>query len=272
MKTSARFVALALIACSSHPDSVSFTDPPQPSAAGSGAVAGSSASAGGAGNSDGEGAGAPAEPQGGSLVAPGGDAGAAAGATDAGAGVGGEPTIEPAVCGNGKLEPGEQCDDGGAEGKDGCDANCRVRCEDFGAKASADFHCYAGYDEADFEGARAACAARGAHLVTIESESENELVRGLVRSSKWIGAFEDVPISSDQAGVHRWVTGAEVSYQKWGSGQPDRASSRCSRGGLLGNASRCYEHCVFMQSDGTWADARCDEVDGYVCEWEPQGS
>ena len=32
--------------------------------------------------------------------------------------------IADAVCGNGALERGEQCDDGNADGGDGCDANC----------------------------------------------------------------------------------------------------------------------------------------------------
>ena len=35
-------------------------------------------------------------------------------------------TIEPdsAVCGNGIVDPGEQCDDGNSESEDGCSANC----------------------------------------------------------------------------------------------------------------------------------------------------
>ena len=29
------------------------------------------------------------------------------------------------------------------------------------------------------------------------------------------------------------------------------------------------EHCVSLMGDGTWTDHRCDEPDGYVCEWDP---
>src|SRR5213075_2532769 len=32
----------------------------------------------------------------------------------------------PVVCGNGKMEPGEVCDDGNARDGDGCSSGCRV--------------------------------------------------------------------------------------------------------------------------------------------------
>jgi cysteine-rich repeat protein len=32
-------------------------------------------------------------------------------------------------CGNGELDPGEECDDGNVAGGDGCDAHCRIECE-----------------------------------------------------------------------------------------------------------------------------------------------
>jgi cysteine-rich repeat protein len=175
------------------------------------------------------------------------------------------------VCGNGKLELGEQCDDAGHGGRDGCSSECHVVCSDFGTnvEASPDHHCYAGYDEADFETAQADCEERGAHLVSIGSSAENEIVRELVDSSKFIGAFENVGLSSGAAGTYEWTTGEAFGYQNWGDEQPDRAGARCDQGS---KNSRCYEHCAFMLGDGTWADQRCDLSDGYVCEWEPAGS
>ena len=192
---------------------------------------------------------------------------------DAAAGAGAQPgtTPEPPVCGNGKLEAGEECDDAKHEGKDGCSAACQVVCSDFGeaVEASADHHCYAGYDEATFEGAQAACVKLGAHLVTIGSAAENELVSGFVRSSKFIGAFEDVGLMSEGAGQYTWITGEALSYENWSSQQPDSAGERCTS---YSSNPRCFEHCGFMQGDGTWADQRCDLSDGYVCEWEPAGA
>jgi cysteine-rich repeat protein len=174
------------------------------------------------------------------------------------------------VCGNGKREGDEQCDDAGHDGQDGCDAQCQVVCSDFDddAEASADHHCYAGYDQADFEGAQKACQERGAHLVTISSAAENELVDGFVNNSKFIGTFEDVELTSESHGTYQWITGETMAFQNWSGGQPDRAGARCNE---FANNARCYEHCAFMLGNGTWADQRCDLVDGYVCEWEPAG-
>jgi cysteine-rich repeat protein len=189
------------------------------------------------------------------------------------AGAGSAPVTppDPPVCGNGKLEVGEECDDARREGKDGCSAACKVVCADFGedVEASADHHCYAGYDEATFERAQAACEELGAHLVTIGSAAENDLVRGFVSTSKFIGAFEDVELTSEEAAEYEWITGEALSYENWDSQQPDRTGERCA---TYSNNARCFEHCAAMQGDGTWADQRCDVADGYVCEWEPAGA
>jgi cysteine-rich repeat protein len=188
-------------------------------------------------------------------------------------GVGGsgepEPPVEP-VCGNGVLEAGEQCDDSGHTGQDGCDAACKVVCSHFGsdALASEDHHCYSGYDAADFEGAQADCVERGAHLATISSAAENKIVRSLVNNSKWLGGFEDVGASTKGTGNYAWLSGEPFTYTNWGQGEPDQARVRCQSSSNL----NCYEHCVSMLGDGTWADAGCDISDGYVCEWEPAGS
>lgn len=39
------------------------------------------------------------------------------------------PTATPIVCGNGLVEPGEQCDDGNALDGDGCDSDCQLSAE-----------------------------------------------------------------------------------------------------------------------------------------------
>jgi cysteine-rich repeat protein len=200
-----------------------------------------------------------------------------AGASD-GAGGSGEPPNPPEpVCGNGILEAGEQCDDAGHTGQDGCDADCKVVCSQFGAGAteSEDHHCYNGYDSADFEGSQAACLKRGGHLVTISSADENDLVRGLVNNSKWIGGREDVPEMSEGTGAYSWVTNEPFTFTNWAAGEPDQAKVRCTLtgpGGIGGPAQNCYEHCVSMDGQGLWSDARCNVADGYICEWDPAGA
>jgi hypothetical protein len=174
--------------------------------------------------------------------------------------------VEP-VCGNGVIEGEEVCD-GGENAVEGCTSECQVDCSDYDDDAleSEDHHCYAGYDEDNFEGARADCAERGGYLVTISSVEENELVTDLVNNSKWIGAFEDLEPTEESEGVYEWVNGEPFEYANWEEGQPDGDSYRCNRFDF------CFEHCVVLTGDGEWEDENCAIIDGYVCEWDPPGS
>jgi|GEM_PF-5347432 len=282
MKANVRLSALALllvVACN-RPDSDLFgvsTLPPleNGSGTGPGQTAGTASFAGGMANTGGTSANTPSEPAaGGASDKPG--AGGAnepddqgmAGAMDAAGGSGEPPKPPQPMCGNGILEAGEQCDDGGHAGQDGCDGACKVVCANFGADTveSEDHHCYNGYDEADFEGAVEACAKRGAHLATISSAAENKLVRSFVNNSKWLGGHEDVGASAPGAGAYAWITDEPFTFTNWSEREPNHAKVRCS--GL----ETCYEHCVSMMGDGTWADQSCAIADGYVCEWEPAGT
>lgn len=269
------------LACNA-PDSTLFS-PVSDSAGGSGGGAGSAASgavnAGGSSVLGGQANGA--APSAGSAGSAGtgpqtGDGGANAEPTGMGGmadGMGGQPPEpdppEP-VCGNGKREGTEECDDMGHEGEDGCNANCEVVCSHFGEDAvkSADNHCYQGYDEADFVGAQEDCIERGAHLVTISSADENEIAAGFIDNSKFIGAFEMIDAMDDSAGSYEWVTGEPFAYENWEEDQPDRDWARCN-GTYSGDY--CYSHCAVIANDGTWNDTLCDIEDGYICEWEPAG-
>jgi len=194
--------------------------------------------------------------------------------SSAGAAGSGEPQKPPVpVCGNGILEAGEQCDDAGHTGPDGCDASCKVVCSQYGAGTveSEDYHCYAGYNAADFTGSQQDCVKRGAHLATISSAAENKIARALVDNSKWIGGYEDVPLTSAGTGNYIWLGGDPVSFSNWAPHQPDAAGAHCAGGGG-GPNTLCYQHCISILGDGTWANHRCDISDGYVCEWDPAGT
>lgn len=185
---------------------------------------------------------------------------------DGGEGAGGEPSRPPEpVCGNGIIEAGEQCDDAGHAGQDGC-AACQVVCSHYGTGtlASADHHCYAGYGEAPFEAAREACEELGAHLATISSSAENSLVQTLVNESKFLGAFEDVGVMAKGSDDYRWLTGEPFTFTNWAQGEPNKKETRCSS-----YSGHCYGHCLAMNGQGLWTNQRCDIEDGYVCEWEP---
>src|SRR5262249_10386489 len=145
-----------------------------------------------------------------------------------------------------------------------------VVCSDFGAGTleSEDHHCYHGYDELAFAAAQQDCVKRGAHLATIASAAENKLARMLINNSKWLGGYEDVPPTSEGSGQYEWITGEPFTFTNWAAQEPNRMQVHC-----VGNFNdRCYEHCIAILGDGTWADRLCDNVDGYVCEWDPAGS
>jgi cysteine-rich repeat protein len=197
------------------------------------------------------------------------DPGGAAGVSDGGSG-NPDPMPKDAVCGNGILEAGEQCDDAGHVGQDGCDDNCMVVCSQHGQGAleSEDHHCYLGYDTFPFTAAQQDCVKRGAHLATISSDAENQLALKLVHNSKWIGGYENVASNMPGTGAYEWLTGEPFTYTNWGPQEPNRLDTHC--GGSF--TEHCYEHCISLLGDGTWADRRCEMTDGYVCEWEPAGT
>ncbi len=265
----------------SPPDDAATGTAGTTSTAGAGATSGVVTSTGGTshgGTASGGAANEPATggdaPTGGSPVAGGGVGGAHPPDNQTGAGsagTAGAPEQKPPqpVCGNGILEAGEACDDAGHAGKDGCDATCNVVCADYGPDTieSDDHHCYNGYDQGDFQAAQQGCVRRGAHLATISSAAENKLARSLVNDSKWLGGYENVPLTSAGTGTYTWLTGEPFTYTNWAEREPNRKESHC---GAAFNTP-CFEHCVNILGDGTWVDARCDVVDGYVCEWDPAG-
>jgi cysteine-rich repeat protein len=179
------------------------------------------------------------------------------------------PPADP-VCGNGILEAGEQCDDAGHTGLDGCDADCQVVCSQHGQGTleSADHHCYHGYDQFDFTSAQQDCLKRGAHLATISSADENQIARTLTNNSKWIGGYENVGAMQPGVGDYEWLTGELFTYTNWAEQEPNHLEAHC----VNNFNAHCYEHCIVILGDGTWADRLCDTPDGYVCEWDPAGT
>ena len=94
--------------------------------------------------------------------------------------------------------------------------------------------------------AEAACVARGAHLVTIESAAENAALAAIAGAAMWIG-YSDAATE----GAYVWASG-KGSYASWGEGQPDDAG---------GN-----EDCAALGADGAWNDLPCDAARPFLCE------
>lgn len=139
-----------------------------------------------------------------------------------------------------------------------------------GDDAEMETHYYTYYDiDCTWEEAKSMCEEMGGHLVTISSESEQEIVKYLLnaaeRNSYWLGGYRS-------GESFNWITGEDFSYSNWATGQPDNAMA--SEDALM----------MYRQTDdawGTWndlnSDGTCNNSDedffgteniGFVCEWE----
>jgi cysteine-rich repeat protein len=165
-----------------------------------------------------------------------------------------------AGCGDGKLDPGEECDDGNAlDDGNGCGKTCKVYCLPDEQKLGT--HCYREYaTSASWDTAEATCTQDpNGHLVTITSQQEFDFVYNNVfdqnfladTSPRWIGL-------NDKAteGAFQWVTGEPVVVTAWANGEPNNGG---------GN-----ENCVEMKwANGAWDDQLCATTRLFVCEYEP---
>ncbi len=136
-------------------------------------------------------------------------------------------------------------------------------------------HRYEAVDEGmTWQDAKAACEARGGHLVTITSQDEQTFVEGIIinksKNGYWIGG-------EDKDGGYEWITGEPMVYENWDTDQPDKSLQPSG-----------YEDKMMMlrvpngsaSEPGRWNDIVNEGADGlgsysykaanmgYICEWE----
>lgn len=94
------------------------------------------------------------------------------------------------------------------------------------------------------------CEQMGGHLATITSEEEQRIIQECLENAGeykqyWIGGIKDEN--------WEWITGENVEYSNWDSGQPS------------GNGG-----CLEIYNTGFWDDTNNEDynVKGYICEWE----
>jgi hypothetical protein len=131
--------------------------------------------------------------------------------------------------------------------------------------------------------ARDDCAEDGAHLVTIGSdagseaafEAENQFVWTLGGAADvWIGATDGRQSNQSGNGTpYSWITGQDIVFDRWSSGQPNNSQTDCMDGAPCTCGDMCWEHCAFMwdaenAEPATWNDRHCEHLIGYVCEWD----
>ncbi len=99
----------------------------------------------------------------------------------------------------------------------------------------------------DWHTARAACAANGAHLVTIGDAAEQEFVSASVHVSIWLGA-DDL----EREGQFRWITGEPFEYTNFAPNEPDEMPSPSD--------------CMILGTDTDWHDRSCGISVRSLCE------
>uniref|UniRef100_A0A3B3H7A8 C-type lectin domain-containing protein n=1 Tax=Oryzias latipes TaxID=8090 RepID=A0A3B3H7A8_ORYLA len=99
--------------------------------------------------------------------------------------------------------------------------------------------------------AREFCRARGADLVVINTEEENEFISALKKQQVWIGLTD-----RDLEGTWKSVDGSSLNLTFWGSGQPDDYDKE----------EDCGE--TNFEFLGHWNDVPCHLSRQLICEKE----
>ncbi|HEY8075285.1 MAG TPA: C-type lectin domain-containing protein [Labilithrix sp.] len=208
----------------------------------------------------------------------------------------GEAAAPPNPCGNTIVElqqdgGGEQCDPGDASDP-GC-VDCKVVCENDSGIDPTTGHCYFRLDPsaADFRSAAEACARSRAHVVTIASEQERQIVEQLDAGSYWVGlsfapsvgaftvgdAFRSPlprPDGIETGWPHPPCSGPCPGCYGLGLDGGDFALLD----GAVAPAASCSENvvpCVARVAANRWAEVECTDAGAplaTICERDPQGT
>jgi hypothetical protein len=120
-------------------------------------------------------------------------------------------------------------------------------------------------DELTFDDAREACIASGGHLVTINSEAEDDFVHDLLDEAHWLGATDGRANAMKGTAPFTWVNGDEWGYSNWEDGQPNAVATNCPN---ENSGANCFEHCAYQDDSGGWNDRACWHTIASICEWE----
>uniref|UniRef100_A0A8C5WCP0 C-type lectin domain-containing protein n=1 Tax=Leptobrachium leishanense TaxID=445787 RepID=A0A8C5WCP0_9ANUR len=117
-------------------------------------------------------------------------------------------------------------------------------------------NCYKLYDEKKtWEEAKQHCEAQKAHLIVINSDAEQELMKNMTKDQYiWLGL-------TDADGSWKWIDGTRYDSVThfWNVGQPDDWYDPDYKG---------KEDCGSAVTSGLWNDAHCARTQHFLCEKE----
>ena len=152
-------------------------------------------------------------------------------------------------CGDGLLDPGEQCDDKNTTDDDGC-TKCKVDCDEPKSfKDPKSYHCFWVLTEkmSFFESSVMCKSSAGGRLATVTLEQELKVIDAHASGPVWIGASDLGP-----TGTLAWLDGAPWELVPWGPGEP-------SHGGK--------DHCVLLEGEPLrFGMSDCDLAQKALCE------
>jgi cysteine-rich repeat protein len=156
-----------------------------------------------------------------------------------------------ARCGDGVVRMGvEECDDGNTAAGDGCSVAC-VRCAGEGVDDPVTGACYRRDETSSaWDAARDRCAARGQRLASFADRASwdrVEAARLRDRPNVWIG-LEDRSTEGDW----RWSDETRAGFFVWADGEPNNAGEEdCVEAGSVWNDLGCaQERPALCQQDG----------------------
>ncbi|XP_034003339.1 CD209 antigen-like protein C [Trematomus bernacchii] len=106
-------------------------------------------------------------------------------------------------------------------------------------------------EKRSWEQSRQDCTARGADLVIVDSEEEQEFITSMIKEQTWIGLND-----TKEEGTWKWVDGSPLNLTFWSTRQPDNF-----------DGEDCAEIRSIVHSK-SWNDRPCTYDLHWICEKE----